>query len=134
MTVLGLDDNGLGSPIQTLSGDQLNRFQRYSYATDVLYVLNLGLTKMAVLLLIHNVTPVKGQKFAVSVVIGFIALWTFAGTFALLFQCHVAQTWQFINNQCIDRVSRARKKGLYMMLKNRTDCFLGLLYHYSRPN
>ncbi|MCJ1328302.1 hypothetical protein MMC10_004978 [Thelotrema lepadinum] len=105
VTVLGLDNNGLGSPIKTLSPDQLDRFQQYSYATDVFYGLNLGLTEISVLLLIHSLTPVKGQKTAVSIVLGFTALWTVAGVFTLLFQCHTPHTWQFIDNQCIDRTA-----------------------------
>ena len=113
MTVLGLDNNGLGSPIKTLSPDQLDRFQQYSYATDVFYGLNLGLTEISVLLLIHSLTPVKGQKTAVSIVLGFTALWTVAGVFTLLFQCHTPHTWQFIDNQCIDRVSRSRDRTLW---------------------
>ena len=108
--VLGLDGNGLGSPIQTLSKDKLDQFQQYFYATDVLYVLNLGLTEISVLLLIHSLTPVKGQKGAVLIVLGFTALWTIGSVFALLFQCHVPRTWQFINSQCINRVSCSRRK------------------------
>lgn len=132
VTVLGLDGNGLGKPIQTLSTDKSNRFQQYSYATDVLYVLNLGLTEISVLLLIYNITPVRGQQVAVLIVLGFTALWTISSVIALLLQCHVPQTWQFINHQCINRVSRSRRKELRRTLINPSDCFLGLLYRCSR--
>jgi hypothetical protein len=103
-TVLGLDVNGLGSPTQTLSSDQLIRFQQYSYSADILYVLNLGLTDISVLLLIYSLTPVTIKKTATLLAIGFTTLWTISSLITLLFQCHLPHPWQFIDNQCIDTV------------------------------
>ena len=134
MTVLGSDDNGLGSPIQRLSAEQLDRFQQYTYAAGVLYVLNLGLTKISVLLLIHEITPRKGQKVAIRSVLGFTALWTISSVLALFFQCHTPQTWRFIDNQCIDRVSRRRKNELCRNAHDLADWFLGLLYRRPHSN
>ena len=132
VTVLGLVGNGLGSPIQTLSTDISNRFQQYFYANDVLYVFNLGLTEISVLLLIHNLTPVRGQHVAILIVLRFTALWTISSVIALLLQCHVPQTWQFINHQCINRGSGSRTKELCITLINSSGCFLGLLHRCSR--
>ncbi|KUJ13412.1 uncharacterized protein LY89DRAFT_158151 [Mollisia scopiformis] len=105
VTILGLDSNGLGSPIQTLSKEQVLRFQKYSYSTDVLYVLNIGLTEISILRLIYSLTPVKNQKIVALMAIGFTTLWTISSLFALLFQCHLPHVWQFIDNRCINKVS-----------------------------
>ena len=76
-----------------------------AYASDLLYIPNLGLTRLSVLTLISSLTPVlKQQHLAVYIGI-FFSIWTVVTEFTFAFQCHLPNTWQFIGNACSNRVS-----------------------------
>ncbi|MCJ1319622.1 hypothetical protein MMC15_004958 [Xylographa vitiligo] len=105
IAVLVQESNGLGEPIASLTSQQITTFQRTAYASDLLYVPNLGLTRLSVLTLISSLTPVQKQK-QMAVYIGiFVIVWTIITEFTFAFQCHIPNPWQFIDNECSNRSS-----------------------------
>ncbi|MCJ1402005.1 hypothetical protein MMC11_005224 [Xylographa trunciseda] len=105
IAVLVQESNGLGEPISSLTPQQITTFQRTAYASDLLYIPNLGLTRLSVLTLISSLTPVQTQK-RLAVYLGlFVIAWTIITEFTFAFQCHTPNPWQFIDNECSNRNS-----------------------------
>ncbi|QKX59661.1 uncharacterized protein TRUGW13939_06801 [Talaromyces rugulosus] len=95
--------NGLGQNIATLSASQISHFQQSLYASDILSVWTLGLSKIAVLLLLVQVTPIESHlRLAFGVGI-FVLLWALSAFLVVAFECHLPHAWQFIGNQCVNR-------------------------------
>jgi hypothetical protein len=78
-----------------------------TYAADLLYIVNLCLVKLSVIVLLHNITPVKFHK-RLGLVLGIVTvLWALSAVFATAFQCRLPNPWMTIGNRCYSRVSIA---------------------------
>ncbi|MCJ1384419.1 hypothetical protein MMC17_007535 [Xylographa soralifera] len=105
IAVLVQESNGLGKPMASLTSRQITIFQQTAYASDLLYIPNLGLTRLSILTLISSLTPVDAQK-QMAIVLGiFVTVWTIVTEFTFAFQCHIPNPWQFISNECSNRNS-----------------------------
>ncbi|KAL8668431.1 MAG: hypothetical protein Q9168_006937 [Polycauliona sp. 1 TL-2023] len=95
--------NGLGRHTDTLSPSQLEHFDKYDYASNLLFILNLCLAKVSVLQMLRIITPIKQHIRMVLGVGLFVLLWSFASEFVAAFQCRLPKPWRVMGNRCIDR-------------------------------
>ncbi|KAL8695664.1 MAG: hypothetical protein Q9224_003251 [Gallowayella concinna] len=58
-TVTLQTSNGLGKHAETLSTSQLEKFYKFDYASNLLFILNLCFAKISVLQMLRTITPVK---------------------------------------------------------------------------
>ncbi|KAL8932201.1 MAG: hypothetical protein Q9211_006463 [Gyalolechia sp. 1 TL-2023] len=99
--------HGAGRHQESLSASQLDKYYKCDYASNLLFILNLGCAKLSVLQMLKAITPVKQHIRMVMGVGAFVLVWSFASLLVSAFQCGVPETWNPIGNQCIDRVSKA---------------------------
>lgn len=101
-TVAKQTDSGLGRHSDTLTDAQLDVFMKASYATGLLYILVLALTKLSVLLFLGTLTPVRLHKTVVWVLFGLVSAWGLSSFFVAAFQCHAPAVWNFgDSSRCI---------------------------------
>ncbi|KAJ5279373.1 hypothetical protein N7478_004745 [Penicillium angulare] len=96
---------GLGQHLMTISDSNKQSMMKSQYAGDILFIISICCSKLAILFFIRNLTPATlDRRFALGLGI-FIGLWTVAGVFTAAFQCPVPSTWDYINGKCFDRLS-----------------------------
>ncbi|KAL8802940.1 MAG: hypothetical protein Q9182_003490 [Xanthomendoza sp. 2 TL-2023] len=96
--------NGLGRHADTLSASQLEKFYKFDYVSNLLFILNLCFAKISILQMLRTITPVKMHVRMVLGVGIFVLIWSFASEFAAAFQCSIPGTWQVTGKTCIDRM------------------------------
>lgn len=74
------------------------------YSADLLYIIALAISKVSVLVLLWQITPVAVHRRMTLGVGSFIAAWTLASFFASVFQCSTPDTWMILSQHCFDRV------------------------------
>ena len=74
------------------------------YSADILYIIALAISKVSVLVLLWQITPVAVHRRLTLGVGLFIAGWTLASFFASVFQCPFPNTWTILSKRCFDRV------------------------------
>lgn len=94
---------GLGQRQANLDSDSLQRFQKAIYASDMLFIVTLALSKMAVLVLLWSLTPDVTHHRFMFVAGAIIAVWGTSSVFVAAFQCSIPQTWAILSSHCIDR-------------------------------
>ena len=82
-------------------------FVQFEYAAGLLYIPSLLFAKLAVLVLVHNITRNQWDRRATYWAATFIVLWAMAGEFAAAFVCDGPHKWDWPNGHCRDRVSSA---------------------------
>lgn len=97
--------NGVGRRFDSLTTSQKARYEKAGYSADILYILSLGISKIAVLVLIWQITPVSQQRRLALGAGSLILAWTVASFFAAVFQCSPPNTWLLLGQQCFDRTS-----------------------------
>jgi len=98
--------NGLGEHMNTLTAHRLDVFQKTGYASDILYVISLGLSKVSVLFLLLQISPEMGHERRFLQANGvFVLVWALVGIFAAAFQCKTPETWQIIKGSCVKRTA-----------------------------
>jgi len=92
---------GLGKHFNTLTASDAESFQKALYAADLLFIVTLTTTKVAVTLLLKALTPIKlHQKYAMAV--GIIsALWGITSFLVTAFECQAPSVWKVVGNNCI---------------------------------
>lgn len=96
--------NGLGQHAVHLTTSQALGFQKSYYAAVLLYVPCVCLSKLAVLLLLRNITPNKSHQRMASTTAFCTLVWTGVAEVVLAFQCKVPDTWAVMKGQCINLV------------------------------
>jgi hypothetical protein len=76
------------------------------YASNLLLMPCLSISKVAVLLLLSNISPVIAHFRTIVVIGGFIALWTVTSLFAAAFQCEAPNRWAILGPLCFNQVRR----------------------------
>lgn len=66
--------------------------------------LSLGLSKLAIVAFVHNLTPSKVHR-KINYTVGALACaWLLAAVLIALFQCRPPRTWDRTLDQCLERV------------------------------
>ncbi|MCJ1472904.1 hypothetical protein MMC13_001553 [Lambiella insularis] len=87
--------HGLGQPMDTITPANLVTLQKYVYASDVLFIVTLALSKCAVILLYQRI--LYSWSKPLYVVLGATIAWTIAAVLAVCLQCNPVQPWQTID-------------------------------------
>jgi len=69
------------------------------YASNVFYILSLGLSRIAMVVFIRQLTPVEQHRRALSVLAAIIAAWTVAACVAVALQCDLGEPW-LLHRRC----------------------------------
>ncbi|KAJ5746114.1 hypothetical protein N7520_011296 [Penicillium odoratum] len=94
---------GFGQHLNTLSEVKKNYMMKALYASNILFIISMCCSKLAIMFFIRNLTPAAlDRRFALGLGI-FIVVWTVVGVFTAAFQCHVPIPWDYLQSQCFNR-------------------------------
>lgn len=96
-------NGGLGSPLQTVSNEDYEKFQKAGYAWNILYLVSLFFGKVSTLTLLLALSPNKSYRIPMLVVAGTIALWAFTAILVSAFQCSLPHPYLITTNKCISQ-------------------------------
>lgn len=99
---------GFGTHQRKLSALHLDRALRAVYATRLLTLLALGLSKLAYTWFLHSISPRKLHRVLGWGIIITIIVWTVTSAFAFAFQCRPPRVWDVCGGHCYDLVSPPR--------------------------
>ncbi|RAK98221.1 uncharacterized protein BO80DRAFT_412889 [Aspergillus ibericus CBS 121593] len=91
-------DNGLGRHTSSLSSAEFSKYNKLTYAAQLLPILVLSLSKVSTCRLIYRITPGQHIRQANMVVVIVVGLWTVFALFATAFQCR--PQWEYLPSQC----------------------------------
>ncbi|KAL9620523.1 MAG: hypothetical protein Q9160_004992 [Pyrenula sp. 1 TL-2023] len=118
---------GLGHRLGSLSLQDIESVEKSTYASEILFVFTLAVSKFAILILIFEITPVQSHQRTIAGLAAFIAVWSFICVFVVSFQCDAPKTWEVVTGKCIDEISFWTFQGVTNML---TDVALIVLSTY----
>ncbi|KAE9362925.1 hypothetical protein N431DRAFT_423242 [Stipitochalara longipes BDJ] len=119
--------NGLGSPQSSLSKHQIIELQKYGYASELIYIPALCLTKVTTLVYLRALSPESRFEITNILLEIFIILWGLAAEFAIAFQCQLPTPWAIISGKCFNTVAFWRVNGAFDIV---TDIIIVLLPLY----
>lgn len=91
---------GLGLHQASLLDGEIDMFNKYNYAYQILFIITICLSKISLLLFIIRLTPNNTTIRVGRIAMGVITLWGIATVFALAFQCSLPQPWNIISGVC----------------------------------
>lgn len=96
----------LGQHASDLSAEQILVYQKAEYAACMLYIANMGCSRISVCLVIRKVLPGRVPKYAALGFAAFTALWMVSGVLVTAFACSLPHPWNFIHNtKCYDVIT-----------------------------
>ncbi|KAL8808965.1 MAG: hypothetical protein Q9223_003746 [Gallowayella weberi] len=102
IAISSLVSSGLGQHLAHLTLPQQLGFQKSYYAAVLLYLPSISLSKVAVLLLLHTITPVIAYR-RIAYTTGVITvIWAGVAEVVLAFQCSLPDAWAILGGQCIN--------------------------------
>lgn len=101
----GTVPNSLGRHASHTTASQEVLFQKSYYAAVLLYIPCICLSKLAVLFLLRNITPVATYRKITAAVGVFTVAWAMAAEIAMAFQCRLPSPRAIFDGQCMDIVS-----------------------------
>ncbi|CAH0051614.1 unnamed protein product [Clonostachys solani] len=99
--VISQGANGLGK-LESLSPDKESYILKSHYASDVLYIAGLLLSKVSATRTLWGMAPRERRK-TIWAIEALIAAWASSSILASLFQCSLPQPWDFVHGQCFNR-------------------------------
>ncbi|ORX96238.1 hypothetical protein BCR34DRAFT_607712 [Clohesyomyces aquaticus] len=93
---------GLGDHISGLTYAQIARYQKAGLAADILYIVTLGLAKVAAFHFALSLQPHSKNKIVIYGFMVFVAVWSMVAVFGIAFQCKVPRLWT-ASEQCFDQ-------------------------------
>lgn len=98
--ILGACTNGLGKSLDLVSLEAQRRVQSMYYASNLFFILALGLSKISVGFFLRRLSRAKHHKIVYNIAIGLMGVWTVASFFALALQCDLGQPWTIVGENC----------------------------------
>ncbi|KAE8327712.1 hypothetical protein BDV39DRAFT_78023 [Aspergillus sergii] len=95
--------SGIGKHRDILSDVAFQSYNKFLYASQILSVLVLACSKVAVALLLISIKPFNTVLLACKILLWLIGAWTFAFTIALAIQYAQPQVWDPNSGRCIDQ-------------------------------
>ncbi|KAB8204884.1 hypothetical protein BDV34DRAFT_110518 [Aspergillus parasiticus] len=95
--------SGIGKHRDTLSDVAFQSYNRFLYASQILSVLVLACSKVAVALLLISIKPFNTVLLACKILLWLVGAWTFAFTIALAIQYAQLQVWNLNFGRRIDQ-------------------------------
>jgi hypothetical protein len=104
--VLGACSKGLGKALRLVSPEAQVEVQRMYYASNILFILAIGLSKISVVCFLRRISRTNAKhKIAFNTAIALIAAWTFGSVLAIALQCNLGHPWITVNQKCPGIVS-----------------------------
>ncbi|KAL8670873.1 MAG: hypothetical protein Q9168_004604 [Polycauliona sp. 1 TL-2023] len=72
--------HGVGRPLKSLDGPQIDVYEKAGYATELLYIISLALSKLSVLVLLRQISPVDLHRKLTALTL----FWKFFGSINIL--------------------------------------------------
>lgn len=91
---------GLGKSIELVTPDALVKVQKLFYASTILFIIALGLSKCSIVALLLRMTRKKRQLRIFRATLVLLALWTVASTFATALRCNLKHPWILVGERC----------------------------------
>ncbi|KAL1965585.1 hypothetical protein VTN77DRAFT_5669 [Rasamsonia byssochlamydoides] len=92
-------------PLDSLSASQLLRALKCEYASTLLFVASLCLSKLSASLFVRGLTPDSLDQNIAWVLGIVITVWGFVSEFVVAFQCRLPRPWDYIDNTCVNRTA-----------------------------
>ncbi|KAJ6127680.1 hypothetical protein N7471_008897 [Penicillium samsonianum] len=108
--------NGLGQHRDMLPDFMIESMMKAEYAATILYIASIACSKLSLLIFIRNLTPASLDRRVALTLGAFIGIWAIASIFTASFQCHLPQTWNYLNGTCFDRTAWWNYLGVTNML------------------
>jgi len=70
------------------------------YASTLLFVVALGLSKTSVVFFLLRLSPVKHHRRVFNVAVVLVTAWTVGSTFAVALQCNLTHPWILVGERC----------------------------------
>lgn len=85
-----------------------------SYASDLLFIAALWASKTATVHLIQQLNPFAWELQLARGTTVLLSSWALTALFASAFACGLPHPWQFLGNQCFDRVSKVFQRSFQL--------------------
>lgn len=109
-------NNGLGRRANLLDRHHYEGTAKGIYASNILQIIVLCLSKISILLVYTKLTPVRKMLIFIWTTISFITSWSIAAMAALAVQCAVPAPWDFLQRACINRAALNYTNGIINLL------------------
>ncbi|MCJ1355582.1 MAG: hypothetical protein MMC33_005574 [Icmadophila ericetorum] len=96
---------GLGQHMDSLTESQVEAFQGTGYASQLLYILSLCITKLAVLEFLGTLAQSPVRRTATRSIMAVNGVWAIIATFCVAFQCGIPRPWAIISGHCFNQVA-----------------------------
>ncbi|PQE27696.1 choline transport protein [Rutstroemia sp. NJR-2017a BBW] len=96
---------GLGQHQATLSESQLIKYQKASYASQVLIPLSLCMAKLVLLQFLRALGRQDVRRNVTDIIILFTIVTYIVLMFPILFQCPLPDTWEVLSPQCFNQTA-----------------------------
>ncbi|ESZ96421.1 hypothetical protein SBOR_3153 [Sclerotinia borealis F-4128] len=95
--------NGLGRDKDTLSSKELDNYQKYAYASQLVYIPTLWIAKLSTLFYLRALTPDSNYAILNRFTEVFVTLWALSAEISILFQCDQPSLWAVLSTeQCFN--------------------------------
>lgn len=91
---------GFGKSVEQIRTDNLLEVQKLVYASDILYLVDLFLSKSCVCLLLIRLTPNRIHVVFFRTLLGFSTFWIVISVFMVALRCDLSQPWIQYNVRC----------------------------------
>ena len=120
-----LASQGFGK-LDAMTIAQAEVLMKSSYASELQYISAIGLAKLSLLVIFHNISGMQRwhRRFVLGLGI-FILLWSSASILAVTFQCEFPQPRQMSTSRCFNIVSTHSDIHPWRMNVNRFSVFSG---------
>ncbi|KAK3687849.1 hypothetical protein B0T22DRAFT_140161 [Podospora appendiculata] len=104
--VFGQVSDGFGKTIDDVSAGGLLALQKSSYASDILYLLVLWLTKSSIAFLFIRLSPYRGHIFCANICLCMSTVFMIVSVLIISLRCDLHAPWIFIGAQCPGLLAR----------------------------
>ncbi|KAI9849538.1 MAG: hypothetical protein M1837_004158 [Sclerophora amabilis] len=98
-------ENGVGQHQGHLSTSQIDTFEKAGYASNLLFISSLAISKLSTLCLLLQITPIALHRRLALALGAAIITWTVTSLFASAFQCRLPSPWEMLGTRCFDQIS-----------------------------
>ncbi|RMZ91502.1 hypothetical protein DV736_g1275, partial [Chaetothyriales sp. CBS 134916] len=98
--VLGACAKGFGKSTNLLSVDELDSVQKLYYASNLFFILAVGMSKISVICLLHRIWRLDGNRKALYAGMAVVGAWAISSIFAIAFQCDYSHPWTMVDEKC----------------------------------
>ncbi|KAH8809820.1 hypothetical protein F5882DRAFT_345278 [Hyaloscypha sp. PMI_1271] len=123
--------NGLGQPQYVLDGEAIKAFERHGYASQLLYIPTLCLSKLSTLVYLRALSPETPYALLARILKMFIVLWGISLELAIAFQCGLPDPWAIISGRCFNMIPVWNSVGVLDILTDFAIIFLPVYLVWS---